>query len=85
MTEFKPGDRVEIGHSDMHAYIVRRPTKEEFPRMLKAYVDKLDKDAAGYITLEASWVIRIPVQEDWDVETIELEEEVVLWKQRRSL
>lgn len=79
MTELKPGDRVGIGHSDLYADIIRRPTVEEFPAMLKEYVENLDKDAADYIEIDKSWVIRIPVQEEWPVETIEIEEEAVLW------
>lgn len=84
MSEFKPGDRVEIGHSDLYGYIVRRPTDEEFPRMLEEYKTRYDKLAGGFIHQNISWVIRIPVQEEYPEETIDLEEETVLWK-RHSL
>ena len=80
MTEFKPGDKVQIGHSDLYGFIVRRPTPEEFPKLLDEYCEKYDKAARGYLVLEKSWVIRIPVQDEYPVETIDLEEEVVLWR-----
>lgn len=79
MKELKPGIKVGIGHSDLCCYILRRPTKEEFPGMLKEYVKKLDENAACYIKIDTSWVIRIPMQEEWPKETISIEEEAVLW------
>lgn len=76
---YGPGVIVGLGHSDLWGIIERRPTKAEYD-VLRAKQVVLYGDITTYSDYKDSWIIRIPVQEEFDREQIDVEDPATFWQ-----